>query len=234
MSNATLSVRKPPDIGHRFADLRPESHNPTARTVEAVLSVGAEVKRPFGVEVLLITPSAVDLGRLTSCGIPLIDSHNIFSVGAAFGRLQRAWFDRGNLMGLLSFDDSENGRMAEGLVSRGTIKGISIGYKVDRWKITDSDGAVVDPNLMRWNDDDCVFTATNWELLEVSLVSVPADPGAFVRSFGSSVPIGAAAASDILARMQARQKIAERNTSEPEPLRCRRRYPGGRIWRGDA
>jgi phage head maturation protease len=239
MSTAAIAFRKPPTIGHRFADLKASSFDPEARTVEATLSsAGAEVRRSYGTEVLIITPSAVDLSRLETCGVPLLDSHNIFSVGAVFGRVARVWFDRGSLMGLLSFDDSENGEMASGLVSRGTIRGISIGYNVSEWRVTNSDGDVVDPSRLRWDDqDDCTFSAVKWQLLEASLTSVPADKNAITRSLGSSPPIGAAAASDILARMSARQRIAEGNhTQDTEaslPLQRRRRYPG-QIWRGGA
>jgi hypothetical protein len=230
----TQAIRRPPAIERRFADFKAESYDAKARTVEAVLSVGAAVKRDYGTEALSISAGAVNLDRLSTCGIPLIDSHKVFGIGGVFGRVVRVWFVSGALMGLLAFDDSDAGRMAEGLAMRGTVRGVSIGYKVDRWEITDADGDVVDPDRMRWDDQDCVFTAVKWELLEVSLVSVPADPNAFVRSFAASPPIGAAMAAEITGRMRARQLIAERNTSEPEPLQCRRRYPGGRIWRGDA
>jgi hypothetical protein len=228
---STAAFRKLPVSGteHRFADFKTESYDAKARTVEAVLSVGAAVKRDYGTEVLLITPSAVNIERLTTCGIPLIDSHNVFSVNSVFGKVVRVWFNGGSLMGLLAFDDSDVGRQAEGLVSRGTVRGVSIGYKVESWLVTDDEGDVVDPNRLQW-DGEYTFTAKRWTLLECSLVSVPADQNAFVRSFGSSAPIGAAMAAEITARMASRQKIAERNTSEPEPLQCRRRYPNGRIW----
>jgi hypothetical protein len=246
MSTAAIAFRKPPAIGHRFADFKAESYDAKARTVEAVLSVGAAVKRDYGTEALSISAGAVNLDRLSTCGIPLIDSHNVFGIGGVFGRVVRVWFVSGALMGLLAFDDSDAGRMAEGLVTRGTVRGISIGYKVDQWRITDADGDQVDPSQLRWDDQDCTFTAVRWELLEVSLVSVPADSNAFVRSFRSSPPIGAAAASIIVERMIKRQLAAVgyeadqessdllRDRSEyTEPLRRRRRYPG-QIWRGGA
>lgn len=237
-ATAMQTIRKPPAIGHRFADLRASTYDSKARTVEAVLSVGAQVKRDFGVEALLITPAAVNIDRLETCGVPLVDSHDICSIGSVLGRVARVWFDAGKLMGLLAFDDSEVGRLAEGLVTRGTVRGISIGYRVDEWQVTDDEGDVVDPSRLRWDDQaTCTYTAVRWTLLESSLVSVPADANAFVRSI-SSVPIGAAAASDILARMQARQHIAEQNhiqdTEASLPLQRRRRYPGGNVWRGGA
>src|ERR1700722_19820177 len=90
-------VRRAPagTVEHRFADFKAESYDAKARTVEAVLSVGAEVKRCYGTEVLLISPGAVNLERLETCGIPLIDSHQVFGIAGVFGRLVRAWFDAG-------------------------------------------------------------------------------------------------------------------------------------------
>lgn len=168
----------------RFADISPASYDAKGRTVRAVLSVGSPVKRFFGTEVLQIKPEAVNLDRLSSCGVPLIDSHNIYGVlNGIFGRVERVWFEGGELVGLISFDDSDPGRKAEGLVARGVVRGVSIGYRVDEWEIKDSDGNLVDPERERlmW-DEDYTFTAKRWELLEVSLVSVPADAAALIRS----------------------------------------------------
>jgi len=59
------------------------------------------------------------------------------------------------------------------------------------------------------------------------------DAESLVRSFGASSAIGAVAASEIAARMLARQRIAEGNhdTEFSRPmLRRRRQYPG-QLWR---
>jgi Caudovirus prohead serine protease len=140
---STAAFRKPPAIGHRFADFKAESYDAKARTFEAVLSTGAAVKRGYGLEKLLTTGAKLD--RLSTCGIPLIDSHNIFSVGSVFGKMVRGWLNGGSLMALLALDDSTSGKMAEGLIARGMVRGISIGYRVDDddWEVTDADGNVV-------------------------------------------------------------------------------------------
>jgi hypothetical protein len=73
------------------------------------------------------------------------------------------------------------------MVARREITSLSVGYKVDDWKISDSDGNVIDPekDRVRW-DDDLTFTATRWQLFEVSLVGVPADGASMFLSFGGS------------------------------------------------
>ncbi|MET4207719.1 hypothetical protein ABIB95_002526 [Bradyrhizobium sp. LA2.1] len=54
-------------------------------------------------------------------------------------------------------------------------------------------------------DDGLTFTATRWQLFEASLVGVPADAVAGVRSIGSSNEL-----VDIRARMLARQRMFDR------------------------
>lgn len=88
-------------------------------------------------------------------------------------------------MGKLKFNETAEGRKAEGMVARGEIAGISAGYRVEEWEITDSENNVVDPERMRWDDDGLTFTATRWQLLEASLVAVPADGSAGIRLLGS-------------------------------------------------
>ena len=112
------------------------------------------------------------IDRLIAGGIPLLDSHSQASVVNALGRVTKVWFERGALMGKLKFNDTKEGRIAEGMVARGEITGLSAGYRVEEWEITDADGNLIDPETMRWDETGLTFTATKWELLEASLVSV--------------------------------------------------------------
>lgn len=101
---------------------------------------------------------------------------------------------------------TSRGRVAEGMVARGELSGISARYRVDTWgPVVDPDGDVVDPARANW-DDDLVFTAVRWQLLEASLVGVPADSLASVRSLGGAHDTVA----DIRGRMQVRQRMAQR------------------------
>lgn len=91
------------------------------------------------------------------------------------------------------------------MVSRGELTGISAGYRVDQWLITDADGDVVEERDITWNDK-LTFTATRWQLFEASLVGVPADAVASVRS----VRGGKDDLADIRARMGARHRMIVR------------------------
>jgi HK97 family phage prohead protease len=205
----------PPATLHRFADVG--SYNAAKHTAVAVLSVGAPVSRLYGTEVLAISPSAVDLKRASNGLVPILDSHQVSGIANVLGRLDEAHFESGKLVGTILFDnESDAGRQAESMVARGIIRGVSIGYRVDTWQVEDEDGTVIDPDRERlaW-DESYVFTAKRWELLEVSLVSVPADPAAMIRSrsLDSSAAIGADGAAEILCRMRCRSRIARRSLS---------------------
>jgi phage head maturation protease len=220
----------PPDTQRRFADVG--SYDADQRTVEAILSAGAPVQRVYGTELLAISPAAVDLKRVSTGLVPILDSHQIVGIGNVLGRLEKAWFKSGQLVGLLAFDNSDAGREAEGLVSRGTVRGVSIGYRVDTWEVKDDEGNVVDTDRERlmW-DAEYIFTAMRWELLEVSLVSVPADSSATIRSraFGGSSIGEENGVAQVLQRMRARQRAAL-TVSTGVTLHRRRIYPGS-FWR---
>lgn len=175
------------DAQTRFADTAPQpsTFNREARSVDCVISMGSPVQRFYGVEKLEISARAVDLARMKSGGIPLLDSHNQNGIDNHLGRFTQTWFSRGALMGKIAFNQTERGQTAMGMVERGEIAGISAGYIVREWQITDDDGNVIDPETTRISlHDNLTFTASRWELLEASLVSVPADASASIRSLG--------------------------------------------------
>jgi phage head maturation protease len=184
----------------------PLTYDKKAHTVEAVISKGSPVARLYGTEVLRISPDAIDLSRLGEGGIPLLDHHSQAGIDQILGRVTYAWIERGALMGRIKFNQTEQGKKAEGMVARGELTGVSAGYRVDTWEIADADGNVLDPDKdrVRW-DDDLTFTATRWQLFEASLVGVPADAVASVRSLAGKDKL-----SDIIARVGARHRMAMR------------------------
>jgi Caudovirus prohead serine protease len=197
-------------LERRFVGTSPSSYNADTRTVDCVISAGAAVKRFYGVEVLRIDEQSVDLDRVRRGVAPLLDSHQSGGIASSLGRISDAWIQGGRLMGRLSFNATEAGRGAEGMVARGEISGVSAGYQVREWEISDEDGRVVDPDRASY-EDDLTFTATRWSLLECSLVSVPADSLASVRSLGDGGPDFI---RDARARMMARQRMVERMSSD--------------------
>jgi phage head maturation protease len=194
----------------RLLDLQPESYNETDSTVDAVLSRGSPVKRFYGIEKLEISKHAVDLSRMATCGIPILDSHQSTGISNSLGRVVSAWIRDDALMGTLRFNKTMEGALAEGMVARGEVSAVSIGYSTQDWRITDTKGNEVDPTSARWSDNDLTFTATGWTLVEASLCSVPADPSATMRKSGDRAYLQTEPSylQDVRARMAARHNIS--------------------------
>lgn len=133
-----------------------------------VLSFSSEepYERRFGAEVLDHSAGAMVLDRLNTIGC-LLFNHDRDQV---IGRVVRAWVEDNRGMAEVEFDsDSESERIFN-KVATGTLKGVSVGYRVYAWEDvaagkTTADGKHTGP---------CAI-ARKWEPLEISVVSVPAD-----------------------------------------------------------
>jgi HK97 family phage prohead protease len=168
----TASRSGPPAANQsRAASIAPGSYDPSSRTIRVILSTGAAVKRYGFVEELSLDPAAIDLNRVAQGQVKLLDSHNQGSIGAIIGTVTSARFEGGALIGEVALADNEAARRAEADVESGHLKGVSIGYSVQKW----TNVSVEDSGSETWRADA-------WTLLEASLVSVPADAGAMVRS----------------------------------------------------
>jgi HK97 family phage prohead protease len=206
-------------IATRLLDLQPTSFIDTdgEQTVQAILSKGSPVQRIYGIESLRISKDAIDLSRMNTSGIPILDSHKVDSIAAALGKLQNAWVADGASHGILKFNKTEGGVRAAGMVKRGELSGISVGYRVLTWEIRDAKGRVVDPDNAAWGGEDQTFVGKNWELLEVSLVTVPAEAAARVRHHSDLhdriyLPTLPGRLNDIRVRMEIRQRVTERQS----------------------
>jgi HK97 family phage prohead protease len=155
------------DLSARFTA---SSYDAETRTVEAVFSAGSRVARWGAFEELEISALAIDLSRVALGQVRLLDTHKQDSVDSILGIVESARIDGGLLVGRIRFADTEAGRRAEGMVARGELTGISVGYWVTTWTLASLDNEVE------------VWRAVKWALLEVSLVAVPADPQASIRA----------------------------------------------------
>lgn len=160
----------------RGAAFVPSTYDAANRTVELVLSVGAAVGRGGFVEELEISATAIDLERVTRGLVPLLNGHSRWSIGDVLGTISSARIEPVDgvqaLVATARFADTVAGREAEGMVSRGELRGVSIGYHVRNWSVVEIDE---ETGVHTWR-------ATSWELQEGSLVPVPADISAGVRS----------------------------------------------------
>jgi HK97 family phage prohead protease len=157
--------------GTRFMGFAPNSYSAESHTVEAVLSAGSAVRRSIFIEELEISASAIDLSRADAGLVPLLDAHNKFETDGVIGTVSNVRIAGGNLVGTLTFGQTERAQQVEGMVERGEVRGVSIGYDVQVWELQSSS-----------QDGPEAWRATRWQLLEVSIVPVPADALASIRS----------------------------------------------------
>lgn len=157
--------------GTRDLAVRSESYNSSSRSVEAILSAGSPVRRYYFTEELEISADAIDLGRVSRGVCPLLDTHNQYEINSVIGAISNVRIEGAQLIGTLTFSDTDRGREIEQRVANGELRAISIGYHVTKWQITATD-----------ENEHETWRAVAWELLEASLVPVPADPNAVVRS----------------------------------------------------
>jgi phage head maturation protease len=114
------------------------------------------------------------------------------------------------LWGKIKFADTRAGREAEAMVSRGELRSVSAGYSVEEWSIKDANGRTVDPEDVQPGDAGLTFWAESWTLYEVSLVAIPADQSAGIRSMS----IGPLTSIHVVkTRMQARARMYARHTA---------------------
>ncbi len=144
---------------------RPTTFDPEARTVEAIVSTGADTARPGYVERLDLR--GADLSRLI--GGPVLDAHRTGSTGDQLGVIEAAELRPEGLWVRIRFRGNDTARSVLADIGDGTLRGLSIGYTVAEWKES-RDG------------ERRIRTATRWTPLEVSIVSVPADAGAHFRN----------------------------------------------------
>lgn len=146
------------EVQYRVFGLERAALDEEARTLPASLSSETPVRRWFGNEILVHDAGAIDLSRAIDGRFPLLDSHD---TGTLIGAVEGIRVDPDKkTRGTLRFSEATTAPHVYAQVREGMPLGISIGYRIDEWKES--------------ADSDDV-TVTRWTLLEVSMVTVPAD-----------------------------------------------------------
>ena len=158
-------------VGERFErtiTLDVRAINESDRTIPASFSSETPVRRYYGNEILDHSEGAVDLSRAKD-GLPFLWTHKH---DQPIGLAESVRLDSRVLRGVLRFSRNPLAEQIWNDAKEGFLKNISIGYQVDEW-------------LESSNSDD--VRVTRWTLLEVSIVTVPADATVGInRSFISS------------------------------------------------
>lgn len=139
------------------------------RTLQLSFSSEKPYDRWFGPEVLLHEEKAVDLTRLQEIGVLLWNHHSDIPIG----QVTDVTLDEENhrCTAIVRFDSDEQSDLIYQKVLSGTLKGVSVGYVVTNWEDVEKGHTSMNGRFM-----GPVSIATRWEPLEISIVSVPADP----------------------------------------------------------
>lgn len=167
---ARAAQRKAPETDRlkRNLSFKPQTIDEDARTFWAVAATETPVARWYGSEILLVSSASIEAARLD--GLPVLDTHDRSSVLNHLGRVIEWKISGRELLVKIELAEGERGQHALDLVKSGMLHKVSIGYRIHEYQETDA------------RDGSALLTATLWEPYEVSLVSVPADPNATIRS----------------------------------------------------
>jgi HK97 family phage major capsid protein/HK97 family phage prohead protease len=135
------------------------------RTVEAVLSTEEPVLRSGYREILAHSERNVDLHRADDGVIPLLWNHDS---SQQLGSVRNIRVYQNTLRGTLHFARNEFAEQKWQDVREGHLRGISIGYNVDKYDEPEQRGGLPDVRVTRWT------------LFEASCVTIPADTKAGV------------------------------------------------------
>lgn len=163
-----------PEKLHTRAEFAPASVNEEKRTAELTWTTGAAVKRydfwndEYYMEELTVSSDAVDLERLNK-GAPLLSDHD-GTINSTIGVVERAWLDGDEGRAVVRFSERDEVNPIFEDVKSGILRNISVGYKVGSYTVE------------RKDDEMPIYRATDWTPMELSLVAIPADSGAQIRS----------------------------------------------------
>ena len=150
----------------------PMSVNEADRTVDVVWSTGARAANyvpAMGQIMEELDMGAVRMDRLASGQAPVLDTHRMQGAASVIGRVVSARVERGKGIATLQMSRAPDVEPIWHRIVEGTLRSVSVGYRVFKYEPI-RDGAMT------------VHRAVDWEPYEISLVAVPADAAACVRS----------------------------------------------------
>lgn len=141
-----------------------------SRTVELSFSSETPYGRWFGDEILCHDEGCINLERFNNGLGTLLFNHDR---DAVVGHIEKVWVEDNRGKALVRFDEDEQSETIFQKVQSGTLQGVSVGYSIKRYEVLDEKDSVSSNGRFKGPD---TFVVTDWEPLEISIVSVPADP----------------------------------------------------------
>lgn len=151
---------------NRSAVFSAENLNEENRTVTLSFASEEPVRNWWGDnEILRCNAECMETNRLGV--MPVLFNHERDEV---IGQPLKIWFENNKAYAEIKFDDDEKSIRIMNKVKSGSLRGVSVGYRIKEYTVikrgeTNVDG-ITGPAVI----------ATRWEVFEISIVSVPADP----------------------------------------------------------
>ena len=138
-----------------------------SRTMTLSFASETPYERWFGPEVLCVDETAMDMQRFHDGVGCLLFNHDRDKV---IGKIERAWIEDSRAYADVTFDDDEFADSIFNKVKSGTLKGVSVGYRVGEYT-----EVRIDEGFAQGRIKGPCYVASKWEPYEISIVSVPAD-----------------------------------------------------------
>lgn len=158
------------------AVVQPQTLDRDKRTVDVVFATETAVPRVGWEEnfdeILICEPAAVRMERANK-GLPVVDSHNTYSVFSQLGRTEKIWFDpeKKEIWARVKFSQRSQVEDLFKDIEDGIVSEVSVGYRIYKFERQ--------PQAAGKNP---VYRAVDWMPLEISFCSVPADINAGTRN----------------------------------------------------
>lgn len=139
-----------------------------SRTVELSFSSETPCDRWFGDEILCHDEECINLERFSNGLGTVLFNHDR---DAVVGHIEKVWLEDNRGKALVRFDTDEQSETIFQKVQSGTLQGVSVGYAIYRYEVLEDED--IKSTNGRFNGP--AYVVTDWEPLEISIVSVPAD-----------------------------------------------------------
>nr|DAN86444.1 MAG TPA: major capsid protein [Caudoviricetes sp.] len=140
-----------------------------SRTVELSFSSETPYGRWFGDEILCHDEECINLERFNNGLGTVLFNHDRDEV---VGHIEKVWLEDNRGKALVRFDTDEQSETIFQKVQSGTLQGVSVGYAINRYEVLEDE----DTKSTNGRFTGPAYVVTDWEPLEISIVSVPADP----------------------------------------------------------
>ena len=139
-----------------------------SRTVELSFSSETPYGRWFGDEILCHDEECINLERFNNGLGTVLFNHDR---DAVVGHIEKVWLEDNRGKALVRFDTDEQSETIFQKVQSGTLQGVSVGYAINRYEVLEDE----DTKSTNGRFTGPAYVVTDWEPLEISIVSVPAD-----------------------------------------------------------